>query len=93
MDLNDIYLLQEDTTQILWALGPNGSDGELPKHVQSGSRPLRLLQPLSKPDDASLMQWDIRLNDVSNTEHVRVHKKTYRLTFEGLLRVRFARED
>ncbi|XP_013180153.1 PREDICTED: MOXD1 homolog 1-like [Papilio xuthus] len=58
------FVIGEDTTQILWALGPPGSDGQLPKHVQSGTRPLRLLQPLSKPDDASLMQWDVRLRDL-----------------------------
>lgn len=56
---------QKDTTQILWALGPPGSDGELPKHVKSGSRPLRLLQPVAKPESIPLKQWDVRLTNVS----------------------------
>ncbi|XP_041981841.1 MOXD1 homolog 1-like [Aricia agestis] len=55
------FVIGEDTTQVLWALGPPGSDGELPRHVHSGSRPLRFLQPLSKPD-IPLQTWDVRIN-------------------------------
>ncbi|KAI5638046.1 DOMON domain-containing protein [Phthorimaea operculella] len=57
------FIIGEDTTQVLWSLGPEGSDGELPKHVQSGSRPLRLLQPVSKPDSIPLWHWDVRLTN------------------------------
>lgn len=59
------FYFQEDTTQILWALGPDGSDGQLPKHVKSGARPLRLLQPVSKPESIPLNHWDVRLTNVS----------------------------
>lgn len=64
--INVIFCLQDDTTQILWALGPDGSDGQLPKHVKSGARPLRLLQPVSKPESIPLNHWDVRLTNVSN---------------------------
>ncbi|XP_026495607.2 MOXD1 homolog 1-like [Vanessa tameamea] len=59
------FVIGEDTTQILWALGPEGSDGELPKHVESGSRPLRLLQPLPKPDTIPLKHWDVKINNLT----------------------------
>ncbi|XP_011550979.3 MOXD1 homolog 1 [Plutella xylostella] len=55
------FLIGDDTTQVLWALGPDGSDGELPKHVHSGSRPLRLLLPVPKPESIPLRHWDVRL--------------------------------
>ncbi|CAH2092791.1 unnamed protein product [Euphydryas editha] len=58
------FVIGEDTTQVLWALGPAGSDGQLPKHVESGSRPLRLLQPLSKPETVPLEHWDVRINNL-----------------------------
>ncbi|XP_028171043.1 MOXD1 homolog 1-like [Ostrinia furnacalis] len=58
------FVIGEDTVQVLWALGPEGSDGELPKHVKSGSRPLRLLQPVAKPQ-VPLMNWDVRLNNLT----------------------------
>lgn len=60
-----LLLFQDDTTQVLWALGPDGSDGELPKHVHSGSRPLRLLLPVPKPESIPLRHWDVRLFNVS----------------------------
>ncbi|CAB3253214.1 unnamed protein product [Arctia plantaginis] len=59
------FIIGDDTTQILWALGPPGSDGQLPKHVKSGSRPLRLLQPVSKPESIPLMHWDVRLKNLT----------------------------
>ncbi|XP_072944513.1 MOXD1 homolog 1-like [Epargyreus clarus] len=59
------FVIGEDTTQVLWSLGPDGSDGELPKHVKSGSRPLRLLQPMSKPDSIPLKYWDVRIMNLT----------------------------
>ncbi|XP_045500317.1 MOXD1 homolog 1-like [Colias croceus] len=59
------FVIGEDTTQILWALGPEGSDGDLPRHVNSGTRPLRLLQPLSKPDTVPLKHWDVRIANLT----------------------------
>ncbi|KOB69177.1 MOXD1-like protein, partial [Operophtera brumata] len=64
----DVRLTNKGTTQILWALGPPGSDGQLPTHIRSGSRPLRLLQPVSKPESIPLKQWDVRLTNVSTTQ-------------------------
>ncbi|KAH9627764.1 hypothetical protein HF086_011142, partial [Spodoptera exigua] len=59
------FVIGDDTTQILWALGPNDSDGQLPKHVKSGARPLRLLQPVSKPESIPLSHWDVRLTNLT----------------------------
>lgn len=59
------FVITDDTTQILWALGPDGSDGQLPKHVKSGARPLRLLQPVSKPESIPLNHWDVRLTNLT----------------------------
>ncbi|VVC90355.1 unnamed protein product [Leptidea sinapis] len=59
------FVIGEDTTQLLWALGPAGSDGELPRHLHSGSRPLRLLQPLAKPDTIPLKNWDVRITNLT----------------------------
>ncbi|XP_022123223.2 MOXD1 homolog 1 [Pieris rapae] len=59
------FIIGEDTTQILWALGSEGSDGELPRHMHSGTRPLRLLQPLSKPDTVPLKHWDVRIANLT----------------------------
>lgn len=59
------FVIGDDTTQILWSLGPEGSDGQLPKHVKSGSRPLRLLQPVSKPTSIPLMHWDVKLTNLT----------------------------
>ncbi|XP_049876022.1 MOXD1 homolog 1-like [Pectinophora gossypiella] len=59
------FVIGEDTTQVLWAIGPEGSDGQLPEHVHKGSRPLRLLQPVSKPDSIPLWHWDVRLNNLT----------------------------
>ncbi|RVE51429.1 hypothetical protein evm_003984 [Chilo suppressalis] len=58
------FAIGEDTVQVLWALGPEGSDGELPKHVKSGSKPLRLLQPVAKPQ-VPLKNWDVRLSNLT----------------------------
>ncbi|GBP39915.1 hypothetical protein EVAR_83052_1 [Eumeta japonica] len=57
----------EDTIQVLWALGPDDSDGQLPKHVKSGSKPLRLVQPIPKPDVMLLKYWDVRLTNYQST--------------------------
>lgn len=59
------FVIGEDTVQVLWALGPEGSDGQLPKHMKSGSRPLRLLQPVSKPETIPLKHWDVRLTNLT----------------------------
>lgn len=59
------FAIGEDTLQVLWALGPEDSDGELPHHVNRGSKPLRLLQPLSKPESIPLRRWDVRLNNLT----------------------------
>ncbi|KAG6448889.1 MOXD1 homolog 1 [Manduca sexta] len=59
------FVIGEDTTQILWALGPDGSDGDLPKQVKSSNRPLRLLLPVSKPDSIPLRHWDVRFNNLT----------------------------
>ncbi|XP_045451194.1 MOXD1 homolog 1-like [Melitaea cinxia] len=58
------FVIGDDTIQVLWALGPPGSDGQLPRHVESGFRPLRLLLPLSKPDTVPLEHWDVRINNL-----------------------------
>ncbi|XP_061718923.1 MOXD1 homolog 1-like [Cydia pomonella] len=63
-DIQD-FVIGDDTMQVLWALGPDGSDGELPKHVKSGSRPLRLLLPVSKPQTIPLRHWDVRINNLT----------------------------
>ncbi|KAI8439306.1 hypothetical protein MSG28_013137 [Choristoneura fumiferana] len=63
-DVQD-FIISEDTIQVLWALGPDGSDGDLPKHVKSGSRPLRLLLPVAKPETIPLRHWDVRLNNLT----------------------------
>lgn len=72
------FKLKEDTLQVLWALGPEGSDGELPKHVKSGSRPLRFLLPVSKPESIPLRDWDVRLTNVSSTifVYLRIFQRT-----------------
>ncbi|XP_060804864.1 MOXD1 homolog 1 [Amyelois transitella] len=59
------YIINDHTIQVLWALGPPGSDGELPKHVKSGSKPLRLIQALSKPETIPLMHWDVALKNIT----------------------------
>lgn len=59
------FVIGDDTIQVLWALGPEGSDGQLPKHVKSGSKPLRLLLPVAKPESIPLMHWDVRLPNLT----------------------------
>lgn len=62
---NQDFVIGDDTIQVLYALGPPGSDGQLPKHVDSGSRPLRLLQPFTSPNSAPQMHWDVTINNLS----------------------------
>ncbi|CAG9564813.1 unnamed protein product [Danaus chrysippus] len=58
------FVIGEDTTQVLWAMGPDGSDGDLPRHFKVVSRPLRLLQPPSKPAN-QLMHWDVKISNLT----------------------------
>jgi hypothetical protein len=67
MNIYFVLVLQEDTVQVIWLLGPEGSDGQVPtNYAKSGSKPLRLLQPVGKPQ-VPLKSWDVRLNNVSVT--------------------------
>ncbi|KAJ0174720.1 hypothetical protein K1T71_009828 [Dendrolimus kikuchii] len=59
------FVIGDDTIQVLWALGPEGSDGQLPKHVKSGSKPLRLLLPVAKPESIPLKNWDLTLTNLT----------------------------
>lgn len=63
-DAQDI-IINQDTIQVLWALGPPDSDGQLPTNGMKNYKPLRLLQPIVQRPVTHTIQWDVNLTNLT----------------------------